>query len=70
MTAVATTCRPPFGAKGLSSRAWFGSDRQLWCDEISTSAVAVGSGHAGRLPRFIAEKQSLKLRFPEAADRH
>jgi len=28
-----------------------------------------GSGHAGHLPGFIAEKQPLKLRFPEAADR-
>jgi hypothetical protein len=29
-----------------------------------------GSGHAGRLPGFTAEKRALKLCFPEAADRH
>ena len=29
-----------------------------------------GSGHAGRLLEFLAEKPALKFRFPEAAIRH
>ena len=33
-------------------------------------SVAEGSGHAGRLPSFVAEKRPLKLCLPEAADRH
>jgi hypothetical protein len=40
--------------------------RPLWSNPKGES----GSGHAGRLPRFIAEKRLLKLCFPEAADRH
>jgi hypothetical protein len=35
-----------------------------------TTTGSFGSGHAGRLPKFIAEKRPLKLSFPEAADRH
>jgi hypothetical protein len=34
------------------------------------AAVAFGSGHAGRLLKFVAEKPPLTLRFPEAAIRH
>jgi len=41
------------------------SNGQLW----RNPKVGSGSGHAGRIPRFIAEKPPLKLRFPEAADR-
>jgi hypothetical protein len=43
--------------------------RLLRGGQIGAVSVAEGSGHAGRLPRFIAEKQPLKLRFPKAADR-
>lgn len=43
------------------------------CTAVS-EVVAVkdsrGSGHARRLPRFIAEKQPSKMRLPEADDRH
>jgi hypothetical protein len=38
--------------------------------ECWPSDARSGSGHASRLPRFIAAKQPLKLRLPEAADRH
>jgi hypothetical protein len=38
--------------------------------QIRRFYVCRGSGHAGRLPRFVAEKRPLKLCFPEAADRH
>jgi hypothetical protein len=38
----------------------------VWVVEVNGSH---GSGHAGHRPGFIAEKQPLKLRFPEAADR-
>jgi hypothetical protein len=38
-------------------------------DQMHSFYVCSGSGHACRLPRFIAEKQPLKLRFPVAADR-
>ncbi len=38
-------------------------------DEFTAANVAEGSGHAGRFPRFIAEKQTVKLSFAEAAGR-
>ena len=62
--------RPRLGLEATLSTCFALSvERQLLGSELYGSYFGFGSGHAGHLPRFIAEKQSLKLSSPEAADR-
>ena len=66
-----TACPWPVFSSLACSAARRGSSPSVYRSLAEkTAAGCYGSGHAGRLPRFTAEKRPLKLRFAEAAGRH